>query len=176
MKTSFLNIGKIFKKEEREAYLSLKKISIAKWWEVIEEGNYNALIIRGEFEEYELQNIFIELLQQYHDNFGTTEKHKQFLEAKLQYVLKLAKFVESQSFEDKMFLQMAEIDFKELTPRSDQEQEPLSLGQEIAVIEEHFSGEKDEETLSAYKFYTYKKRIQQKIESHNQMIESWRKR
>ena len=180
MKQSFLNIGKIFspkqEQEEREAYLSLKKISIAKWWEVIEEGNYNALVIKGEFTDIEIQNIFIDLLQQYHDAFGTTEKHKQFLQAKFEYVKKLAKYVSSQAPVDKMFLQMAEIDFKELTPRSDEQGKPLSLGEEIAIIEEHFAGEKDEDTLSACKFYTYKKRIREKIEAHNQIVNSWRKR
>lgn len=177
MNISFLNIGKIFSsKKERKVYRTIKKLPISIWWKITDTGDYSLLVQEGEFSEMELYNIYLDMLQEYYDNFGTTETHQAFILARFNYAKALCKFIQSQSGHDKMFLEMAKIDLQEVTPRKEQNQKPFTLGEAITIIEENFVGEKDEDTLTTYKFYLYQKRIREKIEAQKETVRKWRKR
>jgi hypothetical protein len=170
MKQGFLNIGKLFyKKEKKQAYKSIKKLPISVWWDITENGNFNGLVIDGKYSEIELYNIYLDLLQEYYDHFGTSETHEAFINAKMNYALKLAKWISTQNGTDKMFLEMSLIDFREATPIKDQNESKQSLSQAIAIIEENFF-QVDEDKLSVYKFYSYQKRIADKFEAQKQLI------
>ena len=166
MKQSLLNISQIFSK--KKAYTSLKKISIAKWNLITEHGSFNELVIEGEFSNLELYNVYLDLLQQYYDEFGTTETYDAFMDAKLDYALKLAAWITTQNGSDRMFLEMARIDYNESMPKKENG-ESFKLSEQISVLVEYYKVEYDEETMSAHKFYSRKKnmekRIQQQIDS-----------
>jgi len=172
---SFLNIGKIFSSKKRQAYTSLKTIPIGVWWEITEDGDYKKLIIEGKYTDYELFSIYLDLLQQHHDEFGSSETHNEFIKARYNYALKLAKWVETQSSFDEMLLQMAEIDLKEASPKVDQDEERHNLSEEMAAIEHEF-GQIDEMKLSALKFYSWRRHLTNQVQKQQQSIKSWQKR
>ena len=62
---------------------------------------------------------------------------------------------------------MALIDLKELTPRQDQNGNKQTLPEAIAIIEENFNFPVDQDKLSVLKFYSYQKRITDKIQAQN---------
>ena len=57
------------------------------------------------------------------------------------------------------------IDLKELTPRQDQNGKKQTLAEAIAIIEENFGFQLDQDKLSVLKFYSYQKRIFDKIQA-----------
>ncbi len=157
MNNVFLNIGKIFSKNV--AYTSIKKMPIAVWWSITEGDNFQKIVISGAFSNIKLYNIYLDLLQQYYDAFGTTEQHKAFLDARLNYALKLAQYLSTQNSFDKMFMEMALIDLQDVSPKQDQTQKEIKLSEAITIIEKNFGFQLDEETLSVYKFYSYQKAL-----------------
>jgi len=159
MKQGFLNILPTFLKGKKQAYTSIKKLPISIWWEITEGGNYEKLVLSGNYSNMELYNIYLDLLQQYYDSFGSTEKHQAFVLARYSYAKALARYVSSQAPVDKMYLEMATIDLQEATPRSDEGGEEQSLPELITIIEKNFGFQLDEETLSTYKFYSYQKAL-----------------
>ena len=158
MNMSFLNIGKIFSKGKK-AYTSIKKLPISIWWDITEGGNYSQLVLDGNYSNIELYNIYLSLLQEYYDHFGTTEQHEAFVQARYKYAKALAKYISTQNSFDKMLLEMAEIDLKEVTPKNNQEEKSQTLAEAITIIEKNFGFQLDEETLSTYKFYSYQKAL-----------------
>lgn len=157
MNNVFLNIGKIFSKNK--AYTSIKKMPISVWWSITEGDNFENIVISGAFSNMQLYNIYLDLLQQYYDAFGTTEQHKAFLDARLNYALKLAQYLSTQNSFDKMFMEMALIDLQDVSPKQDQTQKEIKLSEAITIIEKNFGFQLDEETLSVYKFYSYQKAL-----------------
>jgi hypothetical protein len=157
MNNVFLNIGKIFSKNK--AYRSIKKMPISVWWSITEGDNFQNIVISGAFSNIKLYNIYLDLLQQYYDAFGTTEQHKAFLDARLNYALKLAQYLSTQDSFDKMFMEMALIDLQDVSPKQDQTQKEIKLSEAITIIEKNFGFQLDEETLSVYKFYSYQKAL-----------------
>lgn len=175
MNNSFFNIGKIFSSKKREAYLSLKKLPISKWWAITEEGKFEVLVIDGEFSNLELYNIYLDLLQEYYDNFGTSETHGAFIEAKFNYAKALSKWIGSQDGTDKMFLEMAKIDLQEATPKKDQNEDKYTLYDEMSSIEKIY-GPLDEDKLSTMKYYSYRKRIEKDNQAQLEAARQWQKR
>jgi len=173
MKQSFLNISQLFSK--KKAYLSLKKLPIAKWWAITEEGNFEVLVISGKYTNLELYNIYLDLLQEYYDNFGTTETHGAFIEAKFNYAKALAKWISTQNGTDKMFLEMAKIDLQEATPRKEQSEKVYTLYDEMSSIEKVY-GPLDEDKLSTMKYYSYRKRIEEDNKQQIEAAKQWQRR
>ena len=161
MNQHLLNILPTFFKT-REAYTSIKTLPISIWWDITEGGSFEKLVIKGKYSNFELYDLYLNLLQEYYDHFGTTEQHEAFIEAKLNYAIKLAKWISSQDGTDKMFLEMARIDFNEVSPKNSNNKEEYKLSTAISVIEEAFGFAIDEDNLSTYKFYSRQKRLVEK--------------
>ena len=174
MNQSFWSVSRIF--SDKKAYKSIKKLPISLWWSITEGASFEALVIDGKFSNLELYNIYLDLMQQYYDEFGTTETHESFIDARMNYALKLARYISTQNAFDKMLLEMALIDLKEATPTQDQNGKKQTLSGAITIIEESFGFQLDEETLSTYKFYSYQKRLSEKVEAQQQTLSQWRKR
>ena len=149
----------------RKKYDSIKSLPISIWWSITEGGSFESLVISGKYSKLELYKTYLDLLQEYYDNFGTTETHEAFIKARYEYALKLAKYVHTQNGFDKTLLKMALIDLKELTPRQDQNGNKQTLPEAIAIIEENFGFPVDQDKLSVLKFYSYQKRITDKIQA-----------
>ena len=179
MNTSFLNIGRIFSKtkkvDENSFYTSLKSIPIAVWDEVTHKGTYEKLIISGNVPNYLLYSAYLDMLQEYHDEFGNSEKHEEFIKARFNYAKALSKWVQTQDSFDKMMLEMAEIDLKELTPKKDDDEKEQTLSESMAIIEYEF-GPLDENVLTAHKYYSYHRHLRKKAEQQVQAVKSWQKR
>ena len=161
MNQHLLNILPTFFKT-RKAFTSIKTLPISIWWEITEGGSFEKLVIKGKYSNFELYDLYLNLLQEYYDHFGTTERHKAFIEAKFNYAKNLAKWISSQDQSDRMFLEMAKIDFEEFTPNVNQEKEEYKLSEAVSVLEEVFGFAIDEDKLSTYKFYSRQKRIVEK--------------
>ena len=160
MKNNLLNtsknfLSKLLLSKKKRVYESLEEIPIAKWWSVC-DGELTKLIIDGGFTQLELYNIYIKLLQDYYDAFGTTEQHKAFVNARYEYACKLAEYIEKQDGTSKMFLLIAKQDLKEVTPTTNKGKE-LSLMEIIVNLEKSLGFSLDKNTLSTYKFYSYLK-------------------
>ena len=151
----------------RKKYDSIKSLPISIWWSITEGGSFESLVISGKYSKLELYKTYLDLLQEYYDNFGTTETHEAFIKARYEYALKLAKYVHTQDRFDKTLLKMALIDLKELTPRQDQNGKKQTLPEAITIIEESFGFPVDQDKLSVLKFYSYQKRITDKIQAQN---------
>jgi len=149
----------------RKKYDSIKSLPISIWWSITEGGSFESLVISGKYSKLELYKTYLDLLQEYYDNFGTTERHEAFIKARYEYALKLARYVHTQNGFDKTLLKMALIDLKELTPRQDQNGNKQTLPEAIAIIEENFNFPVDQDKLSVLKFYSYQKRITDKIQA-----------
>jgi len=153
-----MNILKIFSR--RKIYKSIKQLPISIWWEMNHEGKFERLVLNGSFSENELYNCYLNLLQEYYDEFGVSEEYERFMKAKLNYAKKLADFVIKQEGSSMMFLEMAKIDMNDLAPKKIDEKTKRKLYDYIADIEKVFTGcEKDEEKLTTHKFYTYQKNL-----------------
>lgn len=151
------NRRKKIKNDNRKHYKSLKEISIKNWWEVM-EGKLENLIIEGNYTNVELVAIYEMLMQEYLDNFGTTEDYKLFLTRKLDYALALSEYVEEQSDHKKMLLEMAKIDFQEFMKVANRKDEkPQSLESLMMLVEKKMGFQINENIMSAFKFYTYLK-------------------
>ena len=153
-----MNILKIFSR--RKVYESIKQLPIAIWWEITHEGKLERLAIKGEYSENELYNCYLNLLQEYYDEFGISEQYEVFMTAKLNYAKKLAQYIIEQKGASKMYLEMAKIEMNDLAPKKIDEKQKRKLYDHIAEIEKVFTGcEKDEEKLTTHKFYTYQKTL-----------------
>lgn len=151
---------KIFSVEnERRIYTSIKQLPISIWWQINYEGKFEQLVLEGSFSDDELYNSYLNLLQEYYDNFGISEEHEAFIKSKLKYTEKLADYIINQSNESKMFLEMAKIEMSELTPKEKIENEKTELFEYITNIEKAFGFQIDEDQLTTFKFYAYQKSL-----------------
>ena len=166
MNQHLLNILPTFFKT-RQVYTSIKTLPISIWWEITEGGSFEKLVIKGKYSNFELYDLYLNLLQEYYDHFGTTEKHKAFIDAKFNYAKNLAKWISTGDGTDKMFLEMAKIDFQEFQPNSNEEKEEYKLSEAVSVLEEVFGFAIDEDKLSTYKFYSRQKRLVEKNTLNN---------
>jgi len=160
MKKDLLNtsknfLSKLFLHRSKKAYNSLEELPIAKWWAIC-DGEFTKLIIDGSFTQLELYNIYIKLLQDYYDSFGTTEQHAKFVNARYEYAIRLAEYIQTQDGTSKMFLLMAKEDLKEATPTKSNDKD-ISLMELIVNLEKSLGFPLDKNTLSTYKFYSYLK-------------------
>jgi len=160
MRNNLLNtsknfLSKLFLSKNKKAYDSLEEIPIAKWWSIC-DGEFTKLIIDGSFTQLELYNIYIKLLQDYYDAFGTTEQHSKFVDARYEYACKLAQYIQHQDGTSKMFLIMAKEDLKDATPTKSNNKD-IPLMELIVNLEKSLGFSLDKNTLSTYKFYSYLK-------------------
>lgn len=153
----------------RSTYDDLKKIPIFNWWEITDKGNLDFIVIKGEYSEQEKYNAYLILLQQYYDYFGMGDDYKNFLQAKLNYAIKVCEHNETQNGVTEMFMKMAEVDLKEVTPVPSKE-ESVQLHEIISDLEMNGSPEMDEHKTSAYKFYSRYNYQSEKIKRQNEAL------
>lgn len=155
---------------KKEAYTSIKKLPLSIWWKITEGGSFDLLVRKGNYSNIELYNIYIDLLQQYQDNFGNSETHEAFIEAKLNYAFALAKWIKTQESFDKMLLEMASIDLKDVSPKKQSQQKEQKLHELVTEVEE-FGFEIDEDKISVYDFFRRRKKM---IQNNKAQLEALR--
>ena len=141
---------------KKKAFRTIKELPISIWWQVC-EGNFTKLIINGSYTETELYNLYLSLLQEYYDHFGTSEEHLAFINARHEYALKLADYITLQDGTSKMYLLMAKEDLNDVTPKKPNKQKEPQLCEFIVNLEKSLGFELNENKLSTYKFYSYLK-------------------
>jgi hypothetical protein len=143
---------------KRKHYTSIKKLPILIWWEVTEKSNLDGLAIRGHYSQTELYSIYTELLQEYYDNFGTTEEYEYFVKLRFEYAKSLANFIAIQDGMSKQFYLLAKSEIEDYNKKSIKKTENNeSLTDILVQIEKQYGFQIDESKLSTYKFYTYLK-------------------
>ena len=158
---------KIFKtdSETRKAYKTLHDLPAIVWWDVTEGKGFEGLVIKGKYSELEIFHIYLDLLQEYYNDFGTTEKHESFINARYEYAVKLAKYIETQNGFDKMFMEMALIDLQALEPKSSDNEKTVKFHEQIRAIEKYMGFKVDKKTISTHDFYSYLKGMEQEYKS-----------
>ena len=153
-------LKKIFSvKKERKLCTTIKELPISKWWKINNEGKFEQLVLEGSFSDAELYNCYLNLLQEYYDNFGISEDHREFIKAKLKYAELLADHIIHQKESEKMFLEMAKIEMSDLAPKKIKQSEKIELFKYITNIEKNFGFQINEDELTTYKFYAYQKSL-----------------
>lgn len=134
----------------------LHSISIQDWFE-LNEGNMDKILVKGICSNDKKFNAYLDLLQVYNNEFGTSEEHKNFVKTKHRYAIAIAKNLISQNGETLMNLEMAKEDLLSLKPQNI-ESEKQSLNDYLVFIEKNMKFE-IKESISTHKFYTYLKNI-----------------
>ena len=154
MKEKFINIYyKLFK---AVFHKDLHSISILDWWELT-EGKLDKVLIKGKANEEQKFNAYLDLLQCYNREFGTSEEYKNMMKTKLRYAIALSQNLYKQNGESLMNLEIAKEDMLSFQPKEVQK-EKQTLNDYLVFIEKNVKFEIKKE-ISAHKFYSYLKSI-----------------
>lgn len=144
------------KKENKQMYKSIKDLPIKVWFE-FNEGIFENIVIKGKFNNIEIMNKYLELVQEYYNSFGTSNEYKAFVKKKLDYAKKLCEYLKKQDGTSKMWLEICKVELEDLTPKGNKDS---SLDDYMVSIENYYKFQINSETISTYKFYTYLKNMQ----------------
>ena len=144
------------KEDKKQIYKSIKELPVKTWFE-FNEGIFENIVIKGKFNNIEIMNKYMELVQEYYNSFGTSNEYKAFVKKKLEYAKKLCTYLKNQDGTSKMWLEICKVELEDLTPKDNKNN---SLDDYIVSIENYYKFQINSESISTYKFYTYLKNMQ----------------
>lgn len=108
--------------------------------------------------------LWMDLYQQYIDEFGVNDNFKRYMQKKQQLAAKIAEYIASGDKFKLNKINILEIDIKGMVD----EKEPQKFYDVIATLDEFFNRDIDPKVLTVQKYYSYIKRIENKAKAHGQ--------
>jgi hypothetical protein len=140
------------------------------WNKIHETGDLKYLVIADNYKDIEGQNneetanIWLDLYQQYIDEFGINNNFKRFMQKKQQLAAKIAEYIASGDKFKLNKINILEIDIKGMVD----EKEPQKFGEVVAGVEKFFGFQIDSKVLTVQKYYNYIKYIESNVKAHGQ--------
>ena len=168
-----LGIFKRSYKSELEQYLTYKSIEVMPIWnwnKIHETGDLKYLIIAESYKDIADQNneataaLWIDLYQQYIDEFGVNDNYKRYMQKKQQLNAKINEYIQSGDKFKLNKINILEIDIKGMVD----EKEPQKFGEVVAGVEKFFGFQIDPKVLTVEKYYNYLKYIESNVRAHGQ--------
>ena len=151
-------------------YNSIEVIPVWNWNKIHETGDLKYLVIADNYKDIEGQNneetanIWLDLYQQYIDEFGINNNFKRFMQKKQQLAAKIAEYIASGDKFKLNKINILEIDIKGMVD----EKEPQKFGEVVAGVEKFFGFQIDSKVLTVQKYYNYIKYIESNVKAHGQ--------
>jgi hypothetical protein len=140
------------------------------WNKIHETGDLKYLVIADNYKDIEEQNneetadLWLDLYQQYIDEFGINDDFKRFMRKKQQLAAKLAEYIASGDRFKLNKIKVIEVDIKGML----NEKEPQKFGEVVAGVEKFFGFQIDSKVLTVQKYYNYIKYIEGNVKAHGQ--------
>ena len=108
--------------------------------------------------------LWIDLYQQYIDEFGVNDNYKRYMQKKQQLNAKINEYIQSGDKFKLNKINILEIDIKGMVD----EKEPQKFGEVVAGVEKFFGFQIDPKVLTVEKYYNYLKYIESNVRAHGQ--------
>jgi len=140
------------------------------WNKIHETGDLKYLVIAEDYKDIEGQNtedmagFWMELYQQYIDEFGVNKDYKRYMQKKQQLCASIADYIASGDKFKLNKINILNIDIKGMV----NEKEPQKFGEVVAGVEKFFGFQIDPKALTVQKYYNYIKYIESNVKAHGQ--------
>ena len=161
---------RLFKRRTRY-FEDLGKVSLRTWREVHETGDLTKLVISGTPEPKKLQEAWHNLNNQFLKVYGLDKNTKQSFKLKYNFARAMVEYLATGEKSYKMELKILREDI-ELQKKKEGKHVPFI--EIIAMVEEVFGFQIDEDKTTVTKFYSYLKQIKHKNEKQQRQIKESR--
>lgn len=140
------------------------------WNKIHETGDLKYLIKSDNYKDLadqnneEMASLWMDLYQQYIDEFGVNDNYKRYMQKKQQLAAKIAEYIASGDKFKLNKINIIEIDIKSMLD----EKQPQKFHDVITTLDEFFNRDIDPKVLTVQKYYSYIKRIESKFKAHGQ--------
>lgn len=140
------------------------------WNQVHETGDLKYLLIADNYKGLEDHNteemaaLWMDLYQQYIDEFGINDNFKRYMQKKQQLCAKISEYIQTGDKFKKNKINILELDIKAMVD----DKEPQKFGEVVAGVEKFFGFQIDPKVLTVQKYYNYLKYIESNVKAHGQ--------
>ena len=140
------------------------------WNKIHETGDLKYLLIADDYKDIEGQNteensdLWMELYQQYIDEFGVHADYERLIKKKQQLTARIAEYIATGDRFKLNKIHITELEIKSMTD----DKEPQKFHEVITTLDEFFNRDIDPKVLTVKKYYSYIKRIESKAKAHGQ--------
>ena len=140
------------------------------WNQVHETGDLKYLLITDNYKGLEDHNteemsaLWMDLYQQYIDEFGINDSFKRYMQKKQQLCAKISEYIQTGDKFKKNKINILELDIKAMVD----DKEPQKFGEVVAGVEKFFGFQIDPKVLTVQKYYNYLKYIESNVKAHGQ--------
>jgi len=138
------------------------------WNQVHETGDLKYLLITDNYKglddhnSEEMAECWMDLYQQYIDEFGINDQFKRYMEKKKQLCAKISEYIQTGDKFKMNKINILELDIKAMV----NDKEPQRFGEVVAGVEKFFGFQIDDKKLTVQKYYNYLKYIESNIKAH----------
>lgn len=137
---------------KKDCFNSIEDLPIWNWWKISEEGDLKYLFIKGEGKVTgEVYELWMDIQQEYFDNYGISEGLKETLKLKLEWIKEKAKFISTGDTFHRMKCNMLEVEMNDTGSGSGL----LTNDDTIIFLEEKLGREVDPQNISVKKYTDY---------------------